>query len=599
MKVKGYLYMDSSKKYATLMGIFIGIYLIGAVILGLSLQYFKENYSNQNELLEKKENLAQEINTSFNLAFADARGYFAYGNIRLKENALAQSEKVLVLQQRFAKITSTEEDERFLRDTGNFTRYYFDEALPNAISFYEHGSLEEVAKLANTSITAKVTRFQGDSRKYINDLGVIVEDSFERLIRLQTYVQIAFVVFILLILLTLLHITRIILAQQDELQSKSVQIKKLYDKSSELVSTVSHELRTPLASILGFTELMIHRDLKRDRQEKYLQTIYNETKRLTALINDFLDIQRMEAGKQTYEKKFLDLKSILEKVIETQEVNLTKHHIRLINEGKKGLVLGDPGKLEQVFTNIIHNAIKYSPKGGEIEIKLYQMDERLLVDVKDEGLGIPKESIQDLFTKFYRIDNSDRRSIGGTGLGLAIVQEIMLAHSGKVSVISEYGKGSTFTCSFPSVPAQSEMEPIGVTKEYVHKVIIIEDDLSLGQLICQELRECGFKATLFSSGIEALADLKKDIPDCIVLDILLEKGEIDGWGILEEVKSNELLKNIPIIISTALDEKEKGYSLGATDYLIKPYKPSHLSKTIMQALDKTEKSGLIFIPKDE
>jgi signal transduction histidine kinase/ActR/RegA family two-component response regulator len=599
MKVKRYLNKGLSKKYATLMGIFIGIYLIGAVILGLSLEYFKENYSNQNELLEKKESLAQEINTSFNLAFADARGYFAYGNIRLKESALAQSEKVLVLQQRFAKITSTEKDERFLRDTGNFTRYYFDEALPNAISNYEQGSLEEVAKLANTSITAKVTRFQGDSRKYINDLGVILEDSFERLIRLQTNVQIAFVVFILLILLTLLHITRIILAQQDELQSKSIQIKKLYDRSSELVSTVSHELRTPLASILGFTELLIHRDLKRERQQKYLQTIYNETKRLTALINDFLDIQRMEAGQQTYEKKFLELKPILEKVIEVQEVNLIHHHILLKNEGRKGLVLGDPEKLEQVFTNIIHNAIKYSPNGGDIEIMLYQQDEQIHVDVKDEGLGIPKESLQNLFTKFYRVDNSDRRSIGGTGLGLAIVQEIMLAHNGEVSVISEYGKGSTFTCAFPVVPAQSVIESIGVPNEYDHKVMIIEDDLSLGQLICQELKDSGFQVTLYTKGLEALSELNNEIPDCIVLDILLEKDEIDGWRILEEVKRKEKLKNIPIIISTALDEKEKGYSLGATNYLIKPYKPSHLTKTIKEVLAKNDKAGLVYIPIDE
>jgi signal transduction histidine kinase/CheY-like chemotaxis protein len=599
MKIKGYLKKESSKKYAALMGIFIGIYLIAAVILVLSLQYFKENYSNQNELLEKKENLAQEINTSFNSAFSDARGYFAYGNTQLKESALAQSEKVLDLQRRFAKITSTEEDERFLRDTGNFTKYYFDEALPNAISNYEQGGLDEVAKLANTSITAKVTRFQRDSRNYIKELGVVVEDSFERLIRLQKYVQIAFIVFILLILLSLLHITRIILAQQDELQSKSAQIKKLYDKSSELVSTVSHELRTPLASILGFTELMIHRDLAREKQQKYLHTIYNETKRLTALINDFLDVQRMEAGKQTYEKKFLELRPILELVIGAQKGNLSHHQIRLIEEGKTGLVLGDPEKLGQVFTNIIHNAIKYSPNGGNIEIKLYQSDERIYVDVKDEGLGIPKESIQHLFTRFYRIDNSDRRSIGGTGLGLAIVQEIMVAHNGEVSVTSEYGKGSTFTCAFPVVPKQSLIDTVGVPKSNDYNVMIIEDDLSLGQLICQELRENGFQVTLYTKGKEALFELNNDIPNCIVLDILLEKDEIDGWGILEEVKRQEKLKNIPIIVSSALDEKEKGYSLGAANYLIKPYKPSHLTKTIKEVVAKTDSGGLVYIPKDE
>jgi signal transduction histidine kinase/ActR/RegA family two-component response regulator len=588
MEDKSYFNRELPKSYATLMGIFIGMYVIGAVILGLSLQYFKENYSNQNEILEKKENLALEINNSFNSAFSDARGYFAYGNLGLKERALSQGDKVIALQRRFAEISSTDEDERFLRDTGYFSSYYFGEALPNVISNYEQGNLEAVAVLANTGITAKVTRFQTDSRRYIYALGVKLEDGFERLIRLQTNVQIAFVVYILLILLTLLHITRIILAQQNELKSQSIQIKKLYEKSSELVSTVSHELRTPLASILGFTELMIHRDLQREKQQKYLQTIYNETKRLTALINDFLDVQRMESGKQTYEKKFINLMSILEKVIEIQEVNLIKHHIRIIKEDEEGLVFGDAERLEQVFRNLIHNAIKYSPNGGDIEVKLYQKDDQILVDIKDEGLGIPDEAIQNLFTKFYRIDKSDRRSIGGTGLGLAIVQEIMIAHNGKVSVVSEYGKGTTFTCSFPVVPSQSKIESMVINNENDYKVMIIEDDISLGQLLCQELRGNGYQVTLYSNGREALLDLNNDIPHCIVLDIILEKDEMDGWGILEEIKSNAQLKNIPIIISTVLDEKEKGYSLGATNYLIKPYQLSHLTKIIKEILEKSE-----------
>jgi DNA-binding response OmpR family regulator len=162
----------------------------------------------------------------------------------------------------------------------------------------------------------------------------------------------------------------------------------------------------------------------------------------------------------------------------------------------------------------------------------------------------------------------------------------MIAHNGEVSVMSEYGKGSTFTCSFPAVPAQSEIDPIGVAKEFDPRVVIIEDDLCLGQLICQELSESGFQVTLYTKGKEALLELNNDIPDCIVLDILLEKAEIDGWRILEEIKSKERLKNIPIIISTALDEKEKGYSLGVTNYLIKPYKPSQLTKTIKQVLAK-------------
>lgn len=957
MNIKGYFKKSLSRKYASLLGVSIGFFLVGTAILWLSLHYFKESYSNQIELLERKEDLAQQISNSFNSAFSDARGYFAYGNEILKENAIAQEDKVQSLQQNFEKLASNEEDKQFLKRADQFREYYF-KVLPKAISDYEAGHLDEVAKTANSETTANIKGFQIYSQTYINDLGKKLEDGFKRLIELQTYAQISFTVFILIILLTLLRITRImftrvgqplsqlalaandmadgkevpisqldiiredeigylsiafqkmvmtvqekeqhlisqneaLINQQNELQSqqkeleetliilKSNELKlqhrnelidkisnslikqevidsivinmckiieadcgmmvltndgctasfgvsvqgqkqfkenilsglserfltehqpfmvkrklekresgyhnlitysydlylpvfssnedlvailvfsrfgeefrasymseyvaltkniaislekiKIYEKSeedrrlnqdilntiqegillidgdgnivqvneqfkdifhlnqhsktivglkwkewtsllteeveekeaffdflqnainttrnkslvqnsfiykksnsnkvfkvyfeglyhgsdkvgtvlvhrditkefevdqmkSEFVSTVSHELRTPLASILGFTELMLNRELKADRQQKYLTTIYNETKRLTALINDFLDVQKMEAGKQTYEKKFIELMPILENVVNTQKVNTKKHQFQLQCQGNGGLILGDRDKIEQVFTNLISNAVKYSPNGGEINIKLYQNEDRILVDIKDEGLGIPKESINMLFTKFFRIDNSDRRRIGGTGLGLAIVQEIIKAHNGEVTVRSEYGQGSTFICSFPLVPLQTETLSTGGQIEAGYQVMVVEDDATLGQLISQELKESGFQVSYFRKGEEALKALDSTIPDAIVLDILLEEDEIDGWKIMQEVKKQENLKNIPIFVSTALDEKQKGYSLGATDYLVKPYKPSQLSKAIMQTLLKMDKEGQVYIPEED
>ncbi|EOR25185.1 Hybrid signal transduction histidine kinase [Niallia nealsonii AAU1] len=222
---------------------------------------------------------------------------------------------------------------------------------------------------------------------------------------------------------------------------------------SEFVSTVSHELRTPLASILGFTELMINRELKVEKQKKYLQTIYGEAKRLTSLINDFLDIQRMEAGKQTYEKKNIDLLPILERVKDNLSINTPSHIIQINQLVEETMVIGDKAKMEQVMANLLSNAIKYSPNGGKIEINIYKELDQLRVAFKDEGLGIPETAMDKLFTKFYRVDNTDRRKIGGTGLGLSIVQEIMNAHDGKVMVESEYGKGSTLTLVFPLIHA--------------------------------------------------------------------------------------------------------------------------------------------------
>ncbi len=230
--------------------------------------------------------------------------------------------------------------------------------------------------------------------------------------------------------------------------TKEYEIAKM---KSELVSTVSHELRTPLASVLGFTELLLNKELKPERKTKYLQTIYNEAKRLTALINDFLDIQRMESGKQAYEKEFIEITSILQNVIELQQVNTSLHDIHFSVETEETTILGDRFKIEQVFTNLLGNAIKYSPNGGNIYIRIYKTNDTVSIDVQDEGLGIPKDAIPNIFQQFYRVDNSDRRRIGGTGLGLSIVQEIVKAHGGTITVTSESGIGSIFTVHFPQV----------------------------------------------------------------------------------------------------------------------------------------------------
>ena len=370
---------------------------------------------------------------------------------------------------------------------------------------------------------------------------------------------------------------------------------------SEFVSTVSHELRTPLASVLGFTELLLHKELKPERQKKYLSTIYQEANRLTLLINDFLDVQRMESGKQTYDKKYDDIIPLLRNIIETYEVNHPNHVIHFEVRTNHTLILGDKGKISQVFNNLISNAIKYSPDGGNIYVTVYEEGSNLKISIKDEGLGIPADALDKLFTKFFRVDNSDRRKIGGTGLGLAIVKEIMKAHHGEIFIQSMLKEGSTFTVSFPLV--------IGITKYSEDQdsdrnqnqkgkvnVIIVEDDISLANLLKTELEENNFHIKVFSEGESALSAIKTEHPDAIVLDITLEENGMNGWDIIKQLKEIDDLKSIPIFISSALDEKEKGLALGANEYLIKPYQPSMLSKLILQTLLKKDWSGQILVP---
>jgi len=371
---------------------------------------------------------------------------------------------------------------------------------------------------------------------------------------------------------------------------------------SEFVSTVSHELRTPLASVLGFAELMLNKELKPERQQRYMTAIYQEAKRLTALINDFLDLQRMESGLQSYQKEQIAMDTLIQEVFSLHRVQSTPHTFTLDMQAPLALVEGDRSKLRQVMTNLISNAVKYSPHGGEVRVTCREDGHRLLIDVADEGLGIPADSLPYLFTKFYRVDNSDRREIGGTGLGLAIVSEIVTMHQGEITVTSESGRGSIFTVSLPRLkqPAvqqseskKSEVYPLGTQEK--GQVVIIEDDLNLSELLREELTGSGFTVHSYSQVNQAYRAIEELKPDAVVLDLVLKDGG-NGWEIIERMQKHPDLRSIPVIVSSAFEEQKKAFDLGAVRYLIKPYHPDSLSKAILLAIADTETGGQILIP---
>ncbi|WP_215146224.1 ATP-binding protein [Exiguobacterium qingdaonense] len=219
---------------------------------------------------------------------------------------------------------------------------------------------------------------------------------------------------------------------------------------SELVSTVSHELRTPLSSIYGFTELMLSRDLKESRRELYLKTIHDEARRLSYLVNDFLDLQKMESGQQAFERESVNLYKLVTESVAFYQETTDRHELFIDIDTEQDFTIdADLEGMRQLLGNLISNAIKYSPDGGNILISLERIDEEVVMKVRDHGMGIPSASLPHLFGKFYRVDNSDRRKIGGTGLGLAICKEIAKAHDGQLHVDSIYGEGSTFICELP------------------------------------------------------------------------------------------------------------------------------------------------------
>ena len=360
----------------------------------------------------------------------------------------------------------------------------------------------------------------------------------------------------------------------------------------ELVSTVSHELRTPMSSILGFSELILTRKLSKDRYKEYVGIINSEARRLTNLINNFLDIQRMESGQQIFNKQFNFMSQIIEEAIRLFEGTEDNHTI-IFNNGKEDMpqIYCDRDKMLQVLSNLLSNAIKYSPGGGEITVGLTAEDGYAKVSVTDQGLGIPGYTKDKIFTKFYRIDNDKRKDIGGTGLGLAICKEIIKAHGGEVGIDSIYGQGSTFYFHIPlldSIPdSMGAMEEVCSSgTENNGQLLIVEDDITMVKLIKEILKNECIEMHSVGSGEEAIKLATEHNYRLFILDIVL-KGRLNGWDVVKKLKSDPSTADIPIIISSIYENKNDPSCTGILDYLVKPFEPGQLTKVVRKALEGT------------
>lgn len=238
-------------------------------------------------------------------------------------------------------------------------------------------------------------------------------------------------------------------AANEALQKEVEERRKAEVLKDELVATVSHELRTPLSSLLGFAELMLDRNFDSTQQREFLEIIHNETLRLTQLINDFLDLQRIESGRMKYDFAGVDMASLLREASAIYGLDASHHRFAMDVQPDLPAAHADPDRIRQVLANLCSNAVKFSPDGGPIVIRARLDGGMIEVSVKDEGIGIPADVIPRLFQKFSRADNADTRRIGGTGLGLALIREIVTAHGGRTWVESVPGLGSTFFFTLP------------------------------------------------------------------------------------------------------------------------------------------------------
>jgi PAS domain S-box-containing protein len=340
------------------------------------------------------------------------------------------------------------------------------------------------------------------------------------------------------------------------------QRKEVERMKDELVATVSHELRTPLASLRGFSELMLKRSFSEEKRREFLGIIQKETIRLSDLINNFLDLQKMEWGRQTYDITTFDLGRVLQEATAIFQVGHERHRFSIDLAIRLRPILADVGALRQVLSNLLSNAVKYSPQGGKIKISARAESGEAVVSISDPGIGIPAEAMPFLFSKFFRVNNSAHREIGGTGLGLSLVKQIVLAHRGRVWAESVPGEGSTFHFTLPLAPI------VNASSEQPCDLLIVESDSSYAELLCTHFAHCGLKVRSTGSGEQAMEWILRNPPRMVLLDVHLA-GAMDGWDLLVTLRGNQQLCGLPVLVISGHSSADRGLALGGAEYVLK------------------------------
>ncbi|MHB1451392.1 MAG: response regulator [Coriobacteriia bacterium] len=353
---------------------------------------------------------------------------------------------------------------------------------------------------------------------------------------------------------------------------------------NEFVSTVSHELRTPLTSIKGYIDLILDGEAGEinEIQEEFLSIVKENSDRLVDLINDMLDISRIESGRIVLKVQPLDLAERVTGAVNTFRAVLDQQGRTIKVDVPPGLprAAGDPDRVGQVLINFISNAIKYSPEGGEVRVRADVDDYRIRVGISDEGIGIAPEDQQRLFTKFYRVDSSLTREIGGTGLGLSICKSIIELLGGEVGVQSEQGKGSTFWFTLPLASDRHVRTPSleGPLGSPGGRVLVVDDGEDVANLIATYLSRRGYEVIKAFNATEAWEFALELEPRVITLDVMVDQGA--GFGLLEKLKADPRTRDIPVVVLSIICDEGRSERSGCTGYLEKPIDKTRLINVI-------------------
>ncbi len=396
----------------------------------------------------------------------------------------------------------------------------------------------------------------------------------------------------------------------DELAIQKEKAEDSTKMKSQFLANMSHELRTPMNSILGLTELILESSSLKGKNKERLEVVLKSGRRLMNLINDILDLSKIEAGKMEAREEFVLLDELIEDVENaikplTLNKNIEFRIVKNVNTHVK--INTDKGRVTQVLINLLGNAVKFTEKGF-VELTVSATDNNTLTfDIADSGIGLSQSDIQIIFEEFRQVDGTTTRKYGGTGLGLTICRKIADVLGGSITVKSELNKGSVFTFKIPlkvvefssEKPEEQRVNIEALIKNRKHPILIIDDDPEIRYTIGQYLISRGYEVVYAEDGEQGLEKAIKIKPFAITLDIMLPKK--DGWNILKEFKENPVTKDIPVILISVMGDKNLGYGLGAFEYFVKPISSEKLLSAFskLENLAKKRIEKIVIVDDDE
>ena len=370
-----------------------------------------------------------------------------------------------------------------------------------------------------------------------------------------------------------------------QLEQSNAALEDANRHKSVFLANMSHELRTPLNAIIGFSELLTdaqNGQFDEATRKRFLSQILTSGRHLLGLINDILDLSKVEAGQMELRLQTLSVADSVDQVVKTVEPLVAKKSITLTSTvAGAGDMLADAGKVKQMLLNLVSNAIKFTPEGGSVTIGAVRIKETIEISVTDTGIGISESDLKSIFREFHQVDFGPGRKHEGTGLGLALTKRFALLHGGDVRAASRPNKGSVFTLSLPvraGVPPATETMAAAAKNGSGPIVLVVEDDPAAAELLTRQLSAAGYRTEVARTGNEALARARELQPAAITLDIILP--EVDGWEIMTRLKSDSTTSGIPIVVVSVVDNPELGLALGAIDYFVKPVDTGALIKRL-------------------